>query len=1084
MLSEKSRVRIGLVIFAFLICFPSFLVVRNPYVFAQPAWPQSWIEIDWDKNENGLGDDWRDVEYAYYQYDINYLYLKLQCYDLPGREWPASGGRYKWFVDLDGNLYFSGGNIFDAEYSVFVEDTDENGVGDMYLIIDVDNSNNFDEYEPWPPENYADYKITDADVGGWRISAPNQIEMYISWLSIGNPSSYRLFWSTDQQNPNLDQSPTADRMDEEQPVAVHNVAAISQTPTPTTVKQGEQVTVQVIVENKGTQTETFNVTCYFNNTVIGTKLVENLAAGHQAMPTFNWDTTGLPLGNYTITSWADSSAVITETDEEDNWCTSTVIVTVLPAPVHDVAAISQVPDNSSVLQGTIVNVNVTASNLGDFSETFNVTCFYGNNPISYQTVTDLPEKTSTNLIFAWDTTEVEPNTYYIRAMADSSNVITEIDENNNNCTSFRTVTVYSAGQMGKLFVDKVKTAIISGEDPPVVGLPTVYELTIIVTNIGGSNVASIRVNETISSDVTFVSIGIPSQGSITAIPPPKIVWNVGILSPGAEATLTFRVNATPTSPGLTCLNHKEDVIASGTDTLSGNTISDSGDTDIMVTAIIRDVAAISQVPTSTVVCQGDTIAIDVTVKNLGNISETFDVACYYNNNPIGVRRVYNLEAAGQDTISFAWDTTGIAPGTYSIKAEADSSNEITESNETNNICTSPSAVKIVIHDIAIIGQAPSPTTVEQGEIVTIQVVVRNEGSELETFNVSCYYNDTFLETKTITNMEPSTTITVDFIWDTTGAPAGTYFIETAASVLPGEKDTDDNACRSTTSVTVTLPMYTLTILPSTGGMTNPAAGDYPYIIGTSALVEAIPDACYQFEYWLLNGSNAGSDNPITVLMDSNHTLQPVFTQITYDLTITAGTGGTTDPAPGVYPHPCGSSVSVEAVPDSCYVLDHWELDGLDVGSANPYSVLMDADHALHAVFTFSPPSLSVSISPLSASILLGDSVSFTSTIGGGTVPYSYQWYVDDSPVSGATSSSWTFTPTATGTYHAYLKVTDACNNTVQSGTSTITVTAPSPPVGGYSVSLTKQHTKKLTICYTMLLAMFGIVISLIKRKKK
>jgi len=62
--------------------------------------------------------------------------------------------------------------------------------------------------------------------------------------------------------------------------------------------------------------------------------------------------------------------------------------------------------------------------------------------------------------------------------------------------------------------------------------------------------------------------------------------------------------------------------------------SNSGDTDTTVTAIIRDVAAISQVPSSTTICQGDTIAIEVTVKNLGNVSGTFDVACYYDNNPI------------------------------------------------------------------------------------------------------------------------------------------------------------------------------------------------------------------------------------------------------------------------------------------------------------------------------------------------------------------------------------------------------------------------------------------------------------------
>ncbi|MDH5788493.1 MAG: hypothetical protein OEZ40_09415, partial [Candidatus Bathyarchaeota archaeon] len=217
--------RVFLVIFLMLILSGHYLATRTIWVYAQPSWPSSWIEIDQDRNENGAGDDWRDVEYAYYQYDSSYLYLKLKCFDLPGKYWTNhKDGRYKWFIDLEGNMYFSGGNVYDAEYLLFVEDTDYDGVGEIYLVSDTNNDNNFGEYEPWPPSSHANYEITDTDIGGFRIVPPYQIEMYINWDSIGNPSSYWLMWSTDQQNPNLDQSPCSDRIDEEQPIAVHNVA--------------------------------------------------------------------------------------------------------------------------------------------------------------------------------------------------------------------------------------------------------------------------------------------------------------------------------------------------------------------------------------------------------------------------------------------------------------------------------------------------------------------------------------------------------------------------------------------------------------------------------------------------------------------------------------------------------------------------------------------------------------------------------------------------------------------------------------------------------------------------------------------
>ncbi|UCH31809.1 MAG: hypothetical protein JSV05_10075 [Candidatus Bathyarchaeota archaeon] len=824
------------------IIFLGLIVQKISIAYAQPSWPQTWMEIDWDKNENGAQDDMRDVEYAYYQNDGSYLYLKLECYALPGGEWPSGDARYKWFIDLDGNMYYSGGNIVDAEYLLFVEDTNHDGTGEMFLVFDGNGDNNFGETEPWPPENYADYEITNTNIGEWRIVAPYQIEMYISWASIGDPISYGLFWATDQQNPNLDQGPTTDRSDEEQAIIVHNVAALSQIPTQAIVNQGENVSIQVVVENQGTQTETFHTTCYSNNTIIGIESVINLTSGQQETIIFDWDTTGFPIGSYMITAWADSSAVISEINEEDNWCTSQAMVTVQFPPIHDVAALSQVPDKSNVVQGTVISINVTVFNFGNFVETFNVTCFYNNNPIGYQTVTNLAQQSSNTVFFPWDTSAVVPNTYYIRAMADSSDVITEFDEDNNNCTSFETVTVYSAGQMGNLFIDKVLTAVIDGEDPPSVGFSTVYELTIIVTNIGGYDVTNIEVNETISPVVNFISAGMPSQGSITTFPPPRIIWNVGQLTPGENATLTFRISVTPTSPGPFYLNYKEDVRALGIDTLSGNPVSATGQTDIIIDAIIHDVAAINQMPTSAIINQGDTVAIEVTVKNLGNVSETFDITCYYENNTIGIMRVYNLQPSNQIIISYPLDTSSIQPGVYSITAEADSSHEISESDETNNICTSPATIEIVIHDIAILSQTPSPITITQGENVTIDVVVKNEGTELETFTVSCYYNETLLEIKSVTNLQPNTTITLNFLWDTTDAFPGTYYINALAAPLPDEKDTDDNACRSVSTVTVTSLQHQIIFAQS--GISSDYSMAIVIVDGSSYYVADLPISFY------------------------------------------------------------------------------------------------------------------------------------------------------------------------------------------------------------------------------------------------
>jgi hypothetical protein len=131
------------------------------------------------------------------------------------------------------------------------------------------------------------------------------------------------------------------------------------------------------------------------------------------------------------------------------------------------------------------------------------------------------------------------------------------------------------------------------------------------------------------------------------------------------------------------------------------------------------------------------------------------------------------------------------------------------------------------------------------------------------------------------------------------------------------------------------------------------------------------------------------------------------------------------------------------------------------------------------LYTPTPP-LSISISPTSASINVGNSVVFASSISGGTSPYSCQWYLDESPVSGATSSSWTFTPTTDGIYYVYLRVTDAAENTAQSENARITVT--SIPVGGYSLPLGKHASAKPLTLYLIALSAVAAGFIVVRRK--
>jgi len=95
---------------------------------------------------------------------------------------------------------------------------------------------------------------------------------------------------------------------------------------------------------------------------------------------------------------------------------------------------------------------------------------------------------------------------------------------------------------------------------------------------------------------------------------------------------------------------------------------------------------------------------------------------------------------------------------------------------------------------------------------------------------------------------------------------------------------------------------------------------------------------------------------------------------TYSLTITKTVGGTTDPVPGTYTYPEGTIVSVTAIPDTGFLFDHWELDGVEVGATATIDVTMNADHGLHAVFVTTHV-LSVSSSPITDISFTVDGVS-------------------------------------------------------------------------------------------------------------
>jgi uncharacterized repeat protein (TIGR02543 family) len=95
----------------------------------------------------------------------------------------------------------------------------------------------------------------------------------------------------------------------------------------------------------------------------------------------------------------------------------------------------------------------------------------------------------------------------------------------------------------------------------------------------------------------------------------------------------------------------------------------------------------------------------------------------------------------------------------------------------------------------------------------------------------------------------------------------------------------------------------------------------------------------------------------------NFTVKAPPQSTTRTLELYCTTGGTTDPLPGRYTYPDGSTVTIEAIPSSGYQFSGWSRDAS--GTTNPLTLTMNKDYVVVANFSqiSARYTLSVSVSP-------------------------------------------------------------------------------------------------------------------------
>jgi len=247
------------------------------------------------------------------------------------------------------------------------------------------------------------------------------------------------------------------------------------------------VSIDYVAQNHGTNPETFAVNLYANSTLLKSTQVTSLAPGDLSPMSYDWNTSGAALGNYTIK--VNATVVTGETHTVDNEYIDGKVWVV----VHDVAVTGvSVPVRLAYPGYTyfrVIYVNVT--NKGTISENdVSVTTMYNSSIIGIQTVT-LGVGENATLMFLFNTYSISYSNYTITAEATPNQ---DEDNQDDNLLGGGTVLVTIPGDItGNRVVDIMDWSRLSAHwSGPPTG-PLGYALTADINEDGEVNILDMAI---------------------------------------------------------------------------------------------------------------------------------------------------------------------------------------------------------------------------------------------------------------------------------------------------------------------------------------------------------------------------------------------------------------------------------------------------------------------------------------------------------------------------------------------------------------------------------------------------------------